>query len=116
MKKIQIETIQRNADVQVIFVSANLISKALRASIAIEHLIEVLKAKGCIIPRYETPLDENEEPITDDRGVIKTIPALNDNGKQIIDYCQSELETEDVVALHAVVYPFLKELTDAFEE
>ena len=116
MKKIKVSTIPQQAEVQVIFVDANLISKALRAQIALESIIEMLKADGCIIPRYDTPMDDNGNPERDERGVIKCTPSLDENGKQIIDYTAIKLCAGDLAILNETVFPFLTELTNAFDE
>lgn len=115
MKKIQVSTVRQTADVEVLFVNANLISKVIRASIAIENIIELAKARGCIVPRYYQEEDENGNPITDDKGIIKTTPVLDENNKQIIDYQRADVSKEDLQALNEQVMPFLKELTEAFE-
>lgn len=115
MKKIQVSTVRQTADVEVLFVNANLISKVIRASIAIENIIELAKDQGCIIPRYYQEEDENGNPLTDDKGIIKTTPVLDENNKQIIDYSQVDISKEDLRALNEQVMPLLKELTEAFE-
>lgn len=115
MKKIQVSTITKNAEVEVLFVNANLISKAVRASIAVNDIIERVKAEGCIIPRYDTPMDENGNPEHDDRGVVKTTPVLDAKGNQIIDYVHTEVSGIELQKLNEVVNSFLTELTEAFE-
>lgn len=116
MKKIQVSTVRQTADVEVLFVNANLISKAIRASIVIENIIELAKAQGCIIPRYNQESDENGNPITDNKGIIKTTPVLDENNKQVIDYQSVDVSKEDLRDLNEQVMPFLTELTKAFEE
>lgn len=116
MKKIKVSTVQQQADVQVIFVDASLISKALRAQIALERIIEMLKAEGCIIPRYDTITDDEGNPECDERGVVKATPSLDENGKQIIDYTGIKLSADELAVLNETVFPFLTELTNAFEE
>ena len=106
MKKIKVSIVQKQADVQVIFVDASLISKALRAQIALDRIIETLKADGCIIPRYDTETDADE----------KCIPILDEKGNQLIDYTCARLEGEELAVLNETVLPFLTELTNAFEE
>lgn len=115
MKKIQVSTITKNAEVEVLFVNANLISKAIRASIAVNDIIERAKAEGCIIPRYDASMDENGNPVCDDRGVVKTTPILDEKGKQIIDYTRTEVSGVELQMLNEVVDTFLTELTEAFE-
>ena len=115
MKKIQVSTITKNAEVEVLFVNANLISKAIRASIAVNEIIGRAKADGCIIPRYDTPLDENGNPEHDDRGIIKTAPVLDEKGNQIIDYTRTEVSAFELQKLSEEVDAFLTELTEAFD-
>lgn len=115
MKKIQVSTITKNAEVEVLFVNANLISKAVRASIALDTIIERAKAEGCIIPRYNADMDENGNPKCDDRGVVKTTPILDAKGNQIIDYTRTEVSGIELQKLNEEVNTFLIELTEAFE-
>lgn len=116
MKKIKVSTVPQQADVQVIFVDASLISKALRAQIALERIIEMWKNEGCIIPRYDTPMDDNGNPERDERGVVKCTPSLDESGKQIIDYTFAKFTADELATLNETVFPFLTELTNAFEE
>lgn len=116
MKKIKVSTVQKQADVQVIFVDASLISKALRAQIALKRIIETLKVNGCIIPRYDTPTDDLGNPERDERGVVKCMPIVDNNGKQIIDYTGIEFDPDELAVLNETVFPFLTELTNAFDE
>lgn len=115
MKKIQVSTITKNAEVEVLFVNANLISKAIRASIAVNEIIERAKADGCIIPRYDTPMDENGNPECNDKGVVKTTPVLDEKGKQIIDYSSTRVTGISLQKLNEEVNSFLTELTEAFD-
>lgn len=116
MKKIKVSTVQKQADVQVIFVDASLISKALRAQIALERIIEMWKNEGCIAPRYETPMNDNGIPERDEHGDVKYVPSLDENGKQIIDYTGAKLTGDEVAVLNENVFAFLTELTNAFDE
>lgn len=117
MKKIQISTVELKSDVQVIFVNANLISKAIKSDIALNDLIETAKAHGCIIPRYETEVDENGEPKVDERGCLINHPVIDETtGEQVIDYCSWRMDNDDLRTLCEKVAPFLKELVDAFDE
>jgi hypothetical protein len=115
-KKIEVNAVRQTADVEVIYVNANLISKAIRACIAMNNIIERVKAQGYIVPRYDTPKDENGNEITDERGVVKCTPVLDEKGNQIIDYCGGiDLDSHELRALNEDVAPFLNELNDAFE-
>lgn len=108
MKKIKVSTVPQQADVEVIFVNSSLISKCLRAQITLERVINILKADGCIIPRYDQE--------TDDNGCAKCTPVLNEKGEQIIDYIPAKLNAEDLSTLNEIVFPFLDELANAFGE
>ena len=116
MKKIQVSTITKNAEVEVLFVNANLISKAIRASITVNEIIERAKAEGCIIPRYNAPMDENGNPIVNDKGIVETTPVLDEKGNQIIDYSSIKVYADALQKLNEEVNSFLTELTKAFEE
>ena len=106
-----------NSDVQVLFVNAGLISKTIKAEIALGLLIDSLKAQGCIIPRYNPELDENGEPKVDKDGCVIEHEVIDEKtGKQIIDYCSCRLNADDIAVLYETVAPFLKELVDAFDE
>lgn len=115
MKKIQVSTITKNAEVEVLFVNANLISKAIRASIAVNAIIERATAEGCIIPRYDAPMDNNGNPIVNDKGIVETTPVLDEKGKQIIDYSSTKVSAIELQKLSEEVNSFLTELTEAFE-
>ena len=116
-KKIQISSVELKSDVQVIFVNANLISRAIKADIALNNLIETAKANGCIIPRYETEVDENCEPKVDERGCLINRPVIDEKtGEQVIDYSSFRMENDELRTLCEKVAPFLRELVDAFEE
>jgi type I restriction enzyme M protein len=61
-------------------------------------------------------VDENGNEITDERGVVKCTPVLDEKGNQIIDYCGGiDLDSHELRALNEDVAPFLNELNDAFE-
>lgn len=115
MKKIEVSTVKMESNVQVLFVNASLVKKALCAQMAATKLIECLKASGDITPRYnEVP---NEETTDDNEETkMKYEPMLDENGKQIIDYNWTRIDGEYVKQINEVIEPFLKELTDAFDE
>lgn len=115
MKKIQIGTVRQTADVEVVFINANLIAKAIHANDAIQNIIECAKAEGDIIPRYQPKLNEVDEPVTDERGCIINEPVLDDKGNHITDYCKFTLDSNDLMRINTQVATFLKELVDAFE-
>lgn len=115
MKKIQIGTVRQTADVEVLFINANLIAKAIRANDAIQNIIEYAKAEGDIIPRYQPKLNENGEPVTNEHGCPINEPILDEKGNHIIDYNCLTLDRTDLMRINALVATFLKELVDAFE-
>lgn len=108
MKKIHVSTVNMNSDVQVLFINASLIAKAINANNAIQDILEKAKACGCIVPRYENVCDDEGE-------VVDHKPVLDDKGNQVIDYTSCHLESYEVVKVNTVVATFLKELVDAFE-
>ena len=108
MKKIQVSTVKQTADVEVIFVNSNLISKAIKSLIAIEEVDDVIKSKALRID--EVPeLDNDGKPVVEGlTGEVKT--------KTIESYDQTYIDGEMLGRIHNVVLPFIKELTNAFEE
>ena len=115
MKKIQVSTVRQTADVEVLFVNANLIAKAINANNAIQDVLETAKAQGSIVPRYEPTYDENGEEVKDERGCLVMVPVLDENGNQIIDYTCHDLQSYELAKLNTVVKNFLAELVSAFE-
>lgn len=115
MKKIQVSTVRQMADVEVLFVNASLIAKAINANNAIQDILESAKAQGSIVPRYEPTRDENGEEVADERGCLVMAPVLDENGNQIIDYTRHDLQSYELAKLNTVVKNFLAELVSAFE-
>lgn len=108
MKKIQVSTVKQTADVEVIYVNSNLISKAIKSLVALEEL---------------------DSTIERDSMRIDTIPEVDAEGKPVVDGLTGEVKTKEVERydslyidgptlerIHKIVVPFIKELTDAFEE
>ena len=116
MKKIQVSTVPMNADVQVVFVNASFITKALRAQIAASKIAERMVHNGSAQPVMETVIDENGEPKVDEKGCVIEKPVLDEKGNQVWKYQYHRLDDEEVENFYNNVAPFLKELVDAFEE
>ena len=117
MKKIEVSSVKMESNVQVLFINASLVKKALCAQMAATRLIERMKASGDITPRYEeVPNEEVTADLVNEEPERKYVPMLDENGNQIIDYSWSQIDAEYVKELNEVVEPFLKELTDAFDE
>lgn len=111
-KKIQVSTVKQMADVEVVFVNSNLISKAIRASIAAKEIIESMKGRGCISTVIQH--DEEGAPIMDENGM--TVPQLDEKGNLIYDYNYFSMDNHLVEQFHTQIAPFIEELVDAFEE
>lgn len=108
MKKIQVSTVNMQSDVQVIFINAGLISKAIRAKVALDTMLAGTKSKV-----FET--DEDGNPITDENG--KEIQKRDENGNLVWAYNYYPLRNDETVEkLHEIVKAFVDELTDAFDE
>lgn len=115
MKKIQLSTVSMNADVQVVFVNATLITKALRAQMAAEKIDERMVHTGDAQPVMEPVVDQEGNPIMNENGFPKEKPVLDEKGNQVWNYGYHRLDDKEVESFHKNVAPFLKELVDAFE-
>ena len=106
-KKIQISTVKQTADVQVISLNAYFITKAIKASVALnsEDILKLRQPKHMRTEDGGKVLDENNKPI-----VLK-----DEDGNIQYDY-RLYIGASDVNALLDVVKPFLDELVEAFEE
>lgn len=112
-KKIQVSTVKQTADVQVLFINASLITKALRASIASKSILgNMCKYNNAISPVIKTNDVGND--VLDENG--KPIQELDENGKPMFSYRNFEMDAEYVEDFHTQIAPFLKELVDAFDE
>ena len=108
MKKIQVSTVHQTADVEVIFVNGALISKAIRAKVALENALEGTRS---MVPKC----DENGYPVTDENG--EYTQEVDKNGKLSWDYDNKGIrDAKHIEALHETVKTFIDELTEAFEE
>lgn len=108
MKKIQVSTVKQTADVEVIYVNSNLISKAIKSLVALEKLDNDIEYQA-------RRMDE--------------VPEVDNEGKSVVDGLTGEVKTKEIERydslyidgptlerIHKIVVPFLKELTNAFEE
>jgi len=115
-KKIRVSTVNMNSDVQVLFVNANLITKALRAQMAASKIAKCMENNGDVYPVMETEMDQDGNPIVDEKGCAKEHPVLDEKGNQVWYYGYHRLDDTNVEDFYKNVAPFLKELVDAFEE
>ena len=116
MKKIQVSTVRQTADVEVLFINASLIAKAINANNAIQDIIEKAKAEGSIVPRYQPKKDETGAIIPNKFGQPIHEPVLDEKGNHVIDYTSHHLESYELAKVNTVVATFLQELVDAFDE
>lgn len=115
-KKIRVSTVNMNSDVQVLFINASLITKALRAQMATEKIAKRMENNRDVYPVTEPDVDQDKNPITDENGCIKEHPVLDEKGNQVWYYGMHRLDANEVEDFYKNVAPFLKELVDAFEE
>lgn len=108
MKKIQVSTVKQTADVEVIYVNSNLISKAIKSLVTLEKLDNDIEYQARRID--EVPEVDNEgKPVVDGlTGEVKT--------KEVECYDSLYIDGPTLERIHKIVVPFLKELTNAFEE
>ena len=99
MAKIQVKTVEMNADVQVIFLNANFVSKSIKAQVALNNLLEATKTQ-------KQHWDEDDK---------KWINAVDENNNPIFTHMEIDGEQVDKVLVDQVL-PFLNELINAFEE
>jgi len=112
-KKIQVSTVKQTADVQVLFINASLITKALRASIAAKSILDKMCEFNSAISPVFKKNDEGGE-LLDENG--KPVPELDENDKPMFNYSYFRMDAILVEQFHRHVAPFLKELVDAFDE
>lgn len=115
-KKIRVSTVNMTSDVQVLFVNANLITKALRAQMVASKIAKHMEDTRNVYPVMEAEVDQEGNPILDEKGYAKEHPMLDEKGNQIWYYGSHRLDAIDVEDFYKNVAPFLKELVDAFEE
>lgn len=115
-KKIRVSTVNMNSDVQVLFVNANLITKALRAQMAASKIAKRMENNRDVYPVMEPEVDQEGNPILDEKGYAKEHPVLDEKGNQVWYYGYHRIDATDVEDFYKNVAPFLRELVDAFEE
>lgn len=96
MKKIQVSTVQRTADVEVIFVNSPLVIKVAKAQCALASIKEKIESV-CM----------HEAGEVDSNGNLHKVLIYNGNGANL-SAKETECLREDVIAL-------IDELTSAFE-
>ena len=107
-KQIKVSTVRQEADIEVVYVNSNLISKAIRASIATKIIIDEMKTRGSISTVMQC--DEEGAPIVDENG--KTIPQLDEKGNLIYNYNYCSLDPTFVGQFHTQIAPFIEELVN----
>lgn len=115
-KKIQVSTVNMQSDVQVLFINASLITKALRAQMAASKIAARMENNRDVYPVMEPDVDQDKNPFTDENGCVKEHPVLDEKGNQVWYYGMHRLDANAVEDFYNNVAPFLKELVDAFDE
>jgi hypothetical protein len=95
MKKIQVTTIEKMANVQIIELNASFISRVVRLQVQLEPLVEK-------ITRIKRKFNDETKEYED---------VLDENGNKVIEY-----DRVDGRILVENVLPFFDELVKAFEE
>ena len=95
MKKIQITTIEKIANVQVIELNASFIARVVRLQAQLEPLVKD-------ITRTKRKFNDEEKKYED---------VLDENGNKVIDY-----DRVDGRILAETILPFFNEIVEAFEE
>ena len=107
MKKIVVSTVRQTADVEVVFVNANLISKVIKAQNALNRMLD-----GTRTPCVQHDADGND--VVDENG--KPVYEKDENGNIIYDYGYRGIrEQRDIEDLHEKVKSLIDELVNAFE-
>lgn len=107
MKQIQVSTVRQTADVEVVFVNANLISKVIKAQNALDRMLD-----GTRTPCVQR--DEEGNEATDENG--KPVYAKDENGNIIYEYGYRGIrEQRDIADLHEKVKSLIDELVNAFD-
>ena len=107
MKKISVSTVRQTADVEVVFVNANLISKVIKAQNALDRMLD--GTRTAMVKR-----DDNGEEVLDANG--KTVFETDENGNILYDYSYRGIrERRDIEDLHEKVKSLIDELVNAFE-
>lgn len=104
-KTIQISTVKHLADVEVIYVNARLISKAILSSVAIHRILD----KSTVVsPVFET--DDEGQPVKDEKTGMNVITGEKKS------YEIYNVDSNDIKDLDETVASFIDELCKAFEE
>ena len=107
MKQIQVSTVRQTADVEVVFVNANLISKVIKAQAALDRMLD-----GTRTPRVQC--NEDGKEIVDENG--KPVWEKDENGNILYDYSYRGIrEQRDIEDLHEKVKSLIDELVNAFD-
>lgn len=107
MKQIVVSTVRQTADVEVVFVNANLISKVIKAQSALDRMLD-----GTRTPMVKH--DDNGEQVHDANG--KAVFETDENGNILYDYSYRGIrEQGDIADLHEKVKSLIDELVNAFE-
>lgn len=114
-KRIQLSTVRQEADVEVVFVNANLICKVINACNAAQAIIDDAEQHYCIKVQHEPALNESGEPIVDKNGCTIEEPVLDKNGNQVYNYDSYRMAEDELRDLHTRVLPFLTELRNTLE-
>ena len=108
-KKVQVSTVRQTADVEVIFINANLISKVIKSHIALDDLIRRTTDYGGI-GKQDVYKTENGELLRDENGDL-----VIDKDKVEYIYQDCRMDSDILKDLNETVLPFLKELVEAFD-
>lgn len=96
MKKIQVSTVQKTADVEVIYVNSPLVIKVTKAQCALASIKQKIE-RVCM----------TEKTIADETGCEKKEMMYNGNA--------ANLSVEETIDLHDTVIAFIDELVSALE-
>ena len=113
MKKVKVSTVRQMADVEVLFINSNLISKAIRASIATKSILDKMCEYSSAISPVIKQGDEGGE-ILDENG--KPVQELDENGRPMFNYGYFRMDATYVEQFHKHIASFIEELTNAFDE
>jgi hypothetical protein len=107
MKKIQVSTVRQQADVEVVFINANFISKVIKAQSALDRVLD-----GTRTPCVQR--DENGNDVVDENG--KPVYVKDDADNSIYEYGYRGIrEQRDIADLHEKVKSLIDELVNAFD-
>lgn len=107
MKKIQVSTVRQEADVEVIYVNAHLIRKAIQAKLTLDAMLDGTKHEV-----FET--DNEGDTVRDENG--KEVQKRDENGNLVWSYDYYPLRNNECARdLNEIVKSFIDELTDALE-